>query len=123
MIRPPPRSTLSPYTTLFRSLFCDDDQWRSRRSFAQRSRIEPQPAASPCGDSLESRWIWSRGSRYGGQRNTNADAAQWIELSVSERKDSHLRDRKPDAGRCCRDPVAERASGPDDECEGWRGCG
>src|SRR5436305_3117394 len=43
MIRPPPTSTLFPYTTLFRS---DPDPWRRGISGPGCGRRDPQPAAA-----------------------------------------------------------------------------
>src|SRR3712207_9010687 len=51
MIRPPPRSTLFPYTTLFRSVFIDDTTLTVRRSPAGAAQgILSAPANS--GDAL-----------------------------------------------------------------------
>src|SRR2546427_6704630 len=46
MIRRPPRSTLFPYTTLFRSL--PRPRWRSNRPLALRSPGRPAHAATSC---------------------------------------------------------------------------
>src|SRR2546422_8473006 len=50
MIRRPPRSTLFPYTTLFRSHAAADDASRSSRCRGPRRR-----SAAPCADRRESR--------------------------------------------------------------------
>src|SRR2546430_11962103 len=57
MIRRPPRSTLFPYTTLFRSRKTDRRQWHSSRYFCQRSTQE--------GD-------WQRGGRSGTPASAHA---------------------------------------------------
>src|SRR2546429_6728881 len=48
MIRRPPRSTLFPYTTLFRSRFCRTPRGRIRGSWPRRSASIPEsfPAAT-----------------------------------------------------------------------------
>src|SRR5438309_8657280 len=53
MIPPPPRSTLFPYTTLFRSRAAAPDSWRSLRGRAGPScglpgRAAPAPTCPPC---------------------------------------------------------------------------
>src|SRR5205085_12345595 len=65
MLRPPPRSTLFPYTTLFRSAqlagrggtTAGGGSHRQGRIGAQRRRTlpSPSPPANPVGDSRESR--------------------------------------------------------------------
>src|SRR5690348_17657490 len=56
MIRPPPRSTLFPYTTLFRSLGTTpliDTVWRARvRQASNVSTAVYQPAVSPDGSTV-----------------------------------------------------------------------
>src|SRR2546422_1365551 len=46
MIRRPPRSTLFPYTTLFRSCLCDDETRRRRAENVLLVRI-PAPSSAP----------------------------------------------------------------------------
>src|SRR5260370_18635979 len=45
MIRRPPRSTLFPYTTLFRSLFGDNYHWSVLGAGANQMRVAAQAAA------------------------------------------------------------------------------
>src|SRR5690348_17727098 len=47
MLRPPPRSTLFPYTTLFRSVPLDRDEGRDR---ARRGVEEPEPGGAALGE-------------------------------------------------------------------------
>src|SRR3712207_8889410 len=48
MIRRPPRSTLFPYTTLFRSRHCDLHEWPPRVSVLQPRTLEAaRPVAKP----------------------------------------------------------------------------
>src|SRR2546427_3891720 len=42
MIRRPPRSTLFPYTTLFRSALAGEDQKHRRQRHAHQRRIDPE---------------------------------------------------------------------------------
>src|SRR5260370_5990400 len=52
MIRRPPRSTLFPYTTLFRSRRAGLPDWRGRSAGRGRNPAsEPTPAPSPAGSS------------------------------------------------------------------------
>src|SRR2546428_2444745 len=52
MIRRPPRSTLFPYTTLFRSLFCNGERWGRYYEIAALD--------SPAIDLLNVRYVISR---------------------------------------------------------------
>src|SRR5688572_32450814 len=59
MIRPPPRSTLFPYTTLFRSIIGRSDIWvlsrvekKKASPFLETTFLESQPQFSPDG-----RWV------------------------------------------------------------------
>src|SRR2546422_7392815 len=62
MIRRPPRSTLFPYTTLFRSLFSSEHAWTFRAvESASRSRNTPFDGRSFRGDRKSTRLNSSHG--------------------------------------------------------------
>src|SRR5438045_9795900 len=48
MIRRPPRSTLFPYTTLFRSWVARTSHWRSRVAAPTSTRRQGRPSIAPC---------------------------------------------------------------------------
>src|SRR3712207_8696097 len=64
MIRRPPRSTLFPYTTLFRSSAASSCTTRSARSF-EASTTSPLGRSTVCTQSSEDRrsWPWDRRRR------------------------------------------------------------
>src|SRR5947209_11960703 len=53
MIRPPPRSTLFPYTTLFRSSHCAHPPRQSRRRTAVRAPATAEAHGCSCGSRSE----------------------------------------------------------------------
>src|SRR5205807_5422054 len=77
MIRRPPRSTLFPYTTLFRSIAC---QWRSPAS--RNSQFSERPPAS--------RWGIPRRIRRGASGGSSARARRARDRKSTRLNSSHL---------------------------------
>src|SRR3712207_7063612 len=82
MIRRPPRSTLFPYTTLFRSYRTDDRADRRLRAALARLGLDSQ-AAPPAFDrtaSLEDRLAFVRGAH---------DAFEQLYVAIAARSEEH----------------------------------
>src|ERR1039457_7350046 len=73
MIRRPPRSTLFPYTTLFRSTVCDPSQegsgaWAARYHLHNRSEEHTSELQSPC--NLVCRLLLEKNKKHNRYTNT-----------------------------------------------------
>src|SRR2546427_6432586 len=89
MIRRPPRSTLFPYTTLFRSLH------PTKNSFAQRSSQSSQRTLKPSGTQKEqSARITSAGSKHGRDRKSTRLNSSHSQISYAvfclKKKNHHM---------------------------------
>src|SRR2546422_8158792 len=78
MIRRPPRSTLFPYTTLFRSLFWLDRDWTARTSKALW---------------IPGVWLWILGSR---------ELSQWLAALGMGRSEEHTSELQSRLHLVCR---------------------
>src|SRR5438128_8390142 len=80
MIRPPPRSTLFPYTTLFRSLFI------MMRSASLRSAMKLQPTAHW---SVPRRDTWTTQDRKSTRLNSSHGSISYAVFCLKKKKDAN----------------------------------
>src|SRR3712207_8182983 len=85
MIRRPPRSTLFPYTTLFRSDDAGEDERAAHQLDDSRELVEEQPGGSHPGQDLEKS---DEGGQPGAQSATRGDPGR------SEEHTSELQSRQ-----------------------------
>src|SRR5688572_31017883 len=96
MIRPPPRSTLFPYTTLFRSAFADE--LGQHRLVEGRQELAPaghgDPPLEVCGHDQEAQ---AEPGEHG-----LAEAAQIDDAAVAVRSEEHTSELQSQSNLVCR---------------------
>src|SRR2546429_6411927 len=86
MIRRPPRSTLFPYTTLFRSWEILHRRWGHSDERVQRLRRDCSRQARPGGGRREDRRIWSEEDRKSTRLNSSHGYISYAGFCLKKKK-------------------------------------
>src|SRR3712207_8181750 len=78
MIRRPPRSTLFPYTTLFRSAWASPRTHKFRRARARGRRGSASTPGDATADADRRRWCWKDEARRSEEHTSELQSRQYL---------------------------------------------